>query len=344
MKKSSDLPPRVFPKGKWFYLVTADGSRRVWTKVSKVTDGLPALYGALAALLDQDAARDRMPGLIADWERDVMPRHAEKTQRDDRAYGRVIAESFADFAVTQVEPPHVVEFLKPLRAKPRTHNAYRGHLRELMRYAIQMGVRPAGTNPVLDVPPMKLKARSRYISDSELRRIKVAAHYGDDGKRTRSGAMVCALIDMAYLTGQRIGDLLLLEWPQITDAGILFTPTKTENSTGASVLIEMTPRLANVVTRLKAIRKGRALIIPRVFASQDGKAYTYSGAHSAWVRAVKRAEVTGVTFHDLRAKALTDVDDARGMGAARTMGAHSTEAQTADYVRHKRALKTGATR
>lgn len=49
-------------------------------------------------------------------------------------------------------------------------------------------------------------------------------------------------------------------------------------------------------------------------------------------------------FHDLRAKALTDVDATPGMGAARTMGAHTTETQTADYVRHKKAKKTGATR
>jgi len=344
MKKARELPPRVFPKGACYYLVTADGKRRIWTKLSKIRDGLPAVYSALAALMTADAVQDRLPGLVGRWEREVMPSHTKKTQNDDRRVGRVIGESFVEFAAAQIQPPDVSAFLKPLRDKPRTYNAYRAHLRELMRYAIELGLRPPGSNPVTDIPTMTIRPRTRYITDSELRRIKVAAHYGDDGLRTRSGPMLCALIDMAYLTGQRIGDLLSLEWGQVKDAGILFEPAKTRESTGTAVLIEWTPKLKNVIARLRALRKDRRGFAPQIFTTQDGKAYSYWGASSAWKRAVKRASVDGVHFHDLRAKALTDVDEARGMGAARTMGAHTTEVQTADYVRHKKARKTGATR
>ena len=344
MKKSRDLPPRVFASGAWHYLVTAEGKRRIWTKLSKCKDGLPAVYTALANLMVRDVAQDRIPALVARWELEVMPHHAGKTQADERRMGRVIADSFVEFAVEKVGPPHIAEFLRPLRAKPRTHNGYRAHLRELMRYAIELGLRAPGSNPVTDVPTMTLKARTRYVTDSELRRIKVAANYGEDGLRTRSGLMLCALIDMAYLTGQRIGDLLALEWEQVKEDGILFVPTKTEKSSGAAVLIEWTPRLLNVIERLKVLRRERRGFVPQIFTTQTGAAYTYWGASSAWKRAVKRAGVAGVHFHDLRAKALTDVDATRGMGAARTMGAHTTETQTADYVRHKKAKKTGATR
>jgi hypothetical protein len=59
---------------------------------------------------------------------------------------------------------------------------------------------------------------------------------------------------------------------------------------------------------------------------------------------VKRAGIRDVHFHDLRAKALTDKESREGMQAARTMGAHTTEAQTATYVRNKTARRTGATR
>jgi hypothetical protein len=45
-------------------------------------------------------------------------------------------------------------------------------------------------------------------------------------------------------------------------------------------------------------------------------------------------------FNDLRAKALTDKEAAEGMQQARRMGAHSAEAQTADYVRHRQAQRT----
>lgn len=344
MKKDRNLPRRVFPNGAWYCLVTAEGKRRIWTKLSKIKDGLPALYTALAALMARDVSKDCMPALVSEWELDRMPGHAKKTQADEQRMGRVIADSFADFTAAQIDGPSVSDFLKPMRVKPRTHNGYRAHLSELMSFAIARGLRPAGSNPVTDIPPLTLKARTRYITDSELRRIKVAANYGDDGLRTRSGPMLCALVDVAYLTGQRIGDLLALEWSQVKDDGILFVPAKTKDTTGAAVLIEWTPKLSAVVERLKALRKERRGFAPQIFTTQDGKAYSYWGASSAWKRAVKRAGVKGVHFHDLRAKALTDVDELRGMGAARTMGAHSTETQTADYVRHKKARKTGATK
>ena len=165
---------------------------------------------------------------------------------------------------------------------------------------------------------------------------------GDDGLPTRSGRMICSLVDMAYLTGQRISDLLSMEWSMMKDKGILFKPSKVAKSTGVMVLIEWTPKLRELVARLKVIKTKH--ITQYVFTTQQGQKFAYSGASSAWKRGVKRSGVTGVTFHDLKAKALTDVDEKRGIGQAQTMGGHSTQTQTADYIRHKKAKQTGATR
>lgn len=48
--KRDEIPRGVFPKGKRYYLVTAQGKKRIWTKLSKISEGLPALYTALAAV------------------------------------------------------------------------------------------------------------------------------------------------------------------------------------------------------------------------------------------------------------------------------------------------------
>ena len=69
----------------------------------------------------------------------------------------------------------MIEFLKSFQAMPRTYNAYRSHIRELMRYAEERGWREPGTNPVDSLRTMTVKARTRYITDSEMRRIKVGA-------------------------------------------------------------------------------------------------------------------------------------------------------------------------
>ena len=336
--------PGVQIAGGRYYLVRAEGKRRIWIKLTKVKEGLPAFYRALADAKEGAVAfEDGMPKLIADWQRDVMPRHQPKTQRDEVSQGRMIAESFAAFRASEVRSPDVADYLRPLAAKPRTHNAHRGMLRELMRYAEERGFRDPGTNPVSALRTMSTPPRDRYITDSELRRIKVAGMRGRDGQDTRSGPMLCALVDMAYLTGQRIGDLLTLEWPALGRDGIAFQPAKTKGSTGARVLIEWTPKLRDVARRLRELKLAKGSASDRVFTTQDGRQYTYWGASTAWRRACERAGIKA-HFHDVRAKALTDKEGREGMGAARTMGSHSTEQQTAGYVRHKTARKTGATR
>lgn len=342
--KRTDLPRGVFPKGRWFYLVTAEGKKRLWSKLSLIKDGLPALYTALAEAKAAAAGSDKMPALVAGWERDVMPQHAEKTRKDERARGRVISEAFAEFRPVDVETPDCVAFLSQFKAKPRTHNAYRAQLRELMRYAETLGQRPPGSNPVSAIRTMRTPARDRYITDSELRRIKVAAMRGRDEKDTRSGPMLCALIDMAYLTGQAIGDLLALEWSDLGQDGIFFARAKVAHSTGSKVVIGWTAKLSDVERRLRELRKERRAFTPRVFTKQDGTPLSYWGASSAWQRARERAGITDCTFHDLKAKALTDKEAREGMRAASAMGQHSTESQTAAYVRRRSGRKTGATR
>lgn len=339
--KQRSLPKRVYIKHGSYWHVRSAGKKKVWTKLSAISAGLPALYRALAEIEQEDTAKDLMPALIKTWLAEVDSKRSAKTQANSAYQTRTISESFQEFRAKDVAAPNVIEFLKHFTDKPRTYNAYRAMLRELMRFAEEKGFRNPGTNPVDSLKTVSIKARTRYLTDSEIRRIKVAAMYGDDGLRTRAGATLCALIDMAYLTGQRIGDLLTLEWAGVGKDGIVFQPAKVEGSTGAKVLIEWSPRLEELVQRIKTLPGKSAQF---VFCTLQGKPYTYSGASTSWKRAVKRAGIKNCHFHDLRGKALTDVDKGRGLMDAQRMGGHSTQSQTADYVRHKLAIRVGATR
>jgi integrase len=342
-----------------YYQVRAEGKKRVWTYVSRVDEGLPVFFAQLGKL--HAAARvppDTMGQLVTDWEAEVMVHHAEKTKVDERARGREIARRLANLRAGEIQPADVLEFLAKYSGTSRTYNAYRAQLGELMRYAMLKGHRPPGTNPVTGIIPTKrISPRDRYITDSELRRIKVAALRWGDDQETRSGPMLCALIDMAYLTAQRFSDLLAIRWKRadafengrqvaafIDDDGIHFKPSKTRKRTNAGVTIQWTPKLEDVVRRLKELRKQRRAFGSQVFTRQDGQPYTYWGASTAWLRARKRAGVEGCTFNDLRAKALTDKEAREGMSEARKMGTHTTESQTADYVRRKRSSTTAATK
>lgn len=372
-KKKTGLPERVFLKGSRYYLVKAEGKKRIWIGLTRVREGLPALYSALADQLAKGMTNDMIPALIADWRRDVGPRYSSKTMETYTSRLNKIADVFAEFRVTDIEPPDVADFLRNVRHQARTHNQYRSLIQELMRYSIERGLRK--DNPVTDIiKTMSEKPRTRYITDSELRRIKMGAIYPTwrGGKkptaaaerrkqRNPSGRMICCLVDMAYLTGQDIGMLLQMRWtkdpdapdvPFVSDHGLFFRRAKVIHSTGAAVTIEWTPKLLAVVERLRAIRAERMLkkrasqriVTEYVFTRQDGLPLTYSGASTAWKRAVKRAGIEAVMFRDIRAKAITDKEEREGMMAARNMAAHSTDSQTADYVRRKTSRKTGATR
>lgn len=332
------LPSNVYKKFNAYYYVLAQGKKRKWIRLSSVRDGLPAMYSALSEFMQTDSRNESMKKLIEDWQKEVMTKHAIKTQKDEIRISQNLKEAFIEFNASEVQAPDVIEAIKPFKEKPRTYNMYRAMMRELMRYAIEKGYRT--DNPVEHIKTMSTPPRKRYVTDSEIRRIKVAAMYGLDGLKTRSGLMICALIDMAYLTGQRISDLLALEWSQMTTEGIIFQTQKT----GAKVLIEWTPKLKELEQRLIDLKKEKITITSNVFTTQDGKPYSYSGASTAWKRAVKRAGIRNIHFHDLRAKALTDKDEYAGITAAQRMGGHTTQQQTSEYIRQQKPIKISATR
>lgn len=341
-----------------YYRVKADGKKRLWIPLTRVSEGLPAFFQALAQSLDvQNAVPDAIPALIADWERDVMARHAPKTQRDEKARGKVIADAFEEFRAQDVRPPDVVTFLKAFVPKPRTHNLYRAQVRELMRYAEERGFREPGTNPVSALRTIGIKARKRCPSTSELRRIKVGCLYGDDDRPTRSGITMACLIEMAYLTGQDVSVMIRLRdekdaaapfEPHVRSDGIYFMRDKTGND----VVILWTARLKAVVSRLRKLKAERAMkkrahqrvVTPYLFTKQDGTPLTYTAVANAWQRGLKRSGVAHCMFRDIRASALTDKDAAEGKGEANKMGAHASETQTDDYVRRRQTRKTKATR
>jgi hypothetical protein len=93
MSQYAELPPRVYPKGLWYYLVTAEGKKRVWTKLTLVRDGLPALYLKLADM----HARDVAPTASRRWwltgSRKCPASRAKKTQANDKWVMGAISEA-----------------------------------------------------------------------------------------------------------------------------------------------------------------------------------------------------------------------------------------------------------
>ncbi|WP_354675094.1 tyrosine-type recombinase/integrase [Cupriavidus alkaliphilus] len=346
-KKASPLPSRVYEKnGAWYFV----DIRRKWHKLCRVSEGLTALYTALAAInrdLDERQT-NTMPALIDAWLLAKLGSYAAKTQEEYRRMATFIRSEFDDqWLVADVEPKDVARFLdKHFDGKPNASNKYRALLSVMFTYAVRKGLRNA--NPVTEVAGASEKKRDRYITDAELEAVRAAALLGNDNKPTPSGLAIVALIDLAYLTAQRIGDLLALNWAEVSDEGIIFHPAKTVNSSGVRMLVEMTPDLQTILDSAKA---GKVKAIGPVICTQSGGRFTYSGAQTAWKRACRRARhwyedacgvnnqtpdasfLVGMHFHDLRAKALTDKRRQEGAAAAQALAGHTTAEMTAHYTK-----------
>lgn len=349
-------------KGSRYYYVEAQGNKRIWHPLTKVKEGLPALYVALAEHIKRLDNPETMAAAIAKWCTEVMQRHAPKTQIDEKRRASHIAEAFQEFAPRQIETPDCYQFLKQFDQQKRTYDAYRSQLRSILRYCEVWGLRPSGSNPVDAIPTMGYKPRTRYVTDSQLRRIKIAGLYGDDGQINPSGLMFCCVTELLYLTGGDVSVIVRLreqanpldaDEPHVTADGIVLRRSKTDK-TSRPVLIEWTPRLIAVVARLQALKKERRakarmsqrVECPYLITKVDGTPMNYEAFSNAWQKSMKRAMATGkvppTMIRDLRAKAATDMDDSRGLQAANHLLDHTTEAQTAAYIRGKKLRRVKA--
>lgn len=346
-KKASPLPARVYEKHGAYWFV--DHARK-WHRLCAARDGLTRLYTELAKFTRaaDERVADTMPDLIDAWLLATLSTYAAKTQEEYRRMATFIRSEFDDqWRVEDVEPKDIARFLdKHFHTKPNASNKYRALLSVIFAFGVRKGLR--NVNPVTEVRGAPEKKRDRYMTDAELEAIRAAARLGNDGKPTPSGHAIVALIDLAYLTAQRIGDLLALSWVDVSDEGILFHPSKTVNSSGVKMLVTMTPDLR---AALDGAKSGTVKAIGPVICTQAGGKFTYSGAQTAWKRACQRARqryerecmdgglkpdagyLAGLHFHDLRAKALTDLQRQHGAVAAQALAGHTTAEMTAHYTK-----------
>ena len=138
-----------------------------------------------------------------------------------------------------------------------------------------------------------------------------------------------AIIQIAYLTGMRRGDILDLKLADITDSGIVLKQEKTEKRQN----FEMTRALAGAINLAKSARKTRNLVY--LFTNSKAQKITETGFNSAWRRLRVRCDLHDIHFHDLRGKALTDAKEKGGLDYAQALAGHENRDMTERYIRSK---------
>lgn len=253
---------------------------------------------------------------------EVAPKKAARTYQDNQQEAANLLKVFAPVATAAIKPMHIARYLDVRGVKaPVRANREISLLSHIFSYAMRWGM--MDTNPCTGVAKHTEKGRDRYVTDSEFEAVKAMA-----------SPLIATLMEFAYLTALRKGDILAMKREQITDEGIWVKQSKT----GAKQLYEWSLGLRETVDKAKQLHpvvRGFYL-----FCTRRGQPYTDAGIKAMWNRLqVKWAETGGnrFTFHDIRAKALTD---AKRLGMdAQGMAGHATQAMTDHYIKQREVTR-----
>lgn len=309
-KARRDLPPCMYQKHGSYYLV----KRNVWTRLASDLPTALAKYARLVA----PRTSGGMDDLIFRWEAQLSMELAKSTREQYRFAAEKIRTAFAEFSPGDILPTDVAQFLDSLRDTPNMANRTRSVLKLMMDCAVRWG--DATHNPVTSIRRFEEEKRDRYITDDEYHAI-----------RTQCRPWLQCVIDLCYLTGQRIEDVLSIKLEHITSEGINFKQGKT----GQRLLIASSPALKDAIVAAKAVASGYPksdYLVP----ARGGKKRDYRTTRDAWAAACVKAKVSDAHLHDLRAKSLTDAD---GQGLnAQLLGGHANPQMTERYIRLRRTI------
>ena len=166
--------------------------------------------------------------LIERYMKEVSPKKAPKTHKDEISSAKLLNNVFGKMNPADIRPAHVAKYLdKRGESAPIRANREKSLLSHMFSMAMRWGI--VDSNPCKGVARNKETPRNRFVTDTELECFR-----GFAKSRSETGILLAEVARLAYLTGQRRGDLLRLRLDQITDDGILIIQGKTS----AKVLIQ----------------------------------------------------------------------------------------------------------
>ncbi|BAU58147.1 putative integrase [Halorhodospira halochloris] len=320
-QKDKSLPPRMHWKNGAWYHVTSMQPRR-WTRLSANRAEATRKWAEIEAR--QQADDGTVGDLLARYEKSILPSKAEKTQIEYRRQLSKLKAVFGSAKPDDIKPHHVAQYLD-MHAYPTTANREVALLSAVYAEAMRWGL--ADNNPCRGIRRNKEKPRDRYIEDAELEALRRVAN-----------ERIKAIIDIAYLTALRKGDLLNLRLSDLYDDWIQCRVGKT----GQEVRIGWSDALREAVSRARKLpRRASSMYL---LANRNGQPYTVSGFDTEWKKVVAKSGIGDVHFHDIRAKALTDIARDRGRDAAQALAAHLVGETTEAYVRAREKHVVAPTR
>jgi integrase len=305
-KHNRNLPPCVYHRHGAYYLVKAGK----WTRLAAE---LPAALKEYARLLDQP--KGGMAEMIHTYLPDITHNKAESTIAQYATASRKLQTIFAEFAPHQVLPKHVAQMRRALKDTPNMANRCITVLRLVFDCAVEDQI--VDSNPCTGIRRLEEASRDRLIEHGEF--VKIRHH---------AAPRLQLMMDIAYLTGQRIMDVARIHRADIKSDGLYFKQAKTD----AKLQVRWTPELVDKVEQAKQL--GGKINALSLFHSKRGMPPSYRTIYDQWRRACKLAGITDTTLRDIRAMSATNAED-QGKNPTSLLG-HTNPQMTRRYLRGKK--------
>ncbi len=224
---------------------------------------------------------------------EILPSKKPTTQNRDRGIIKRLKADYGDVALAKLDGPRLSSMIRQwggtLQGQARlSANSIRLYL-AILSHLFNVARKEWGMvdliNPVELVRKPKLpQGRDRrLIGDEEERLLSACAAMNPE---------LADIVIIAIETAMRQGEILGLEWRHVNWLDHTCYLPDTKN--GTARLVPLSERAEAALQRQQARATGK-----------DGKVwkYTNDGMRASYVKAVKRAGIVGLTFHDLRHEA-----------------------------------------
>jgi hypothetical protein len=281
------IAPGVTEKNGRYYVVR----KNKWHPLTRIDKGEVALLEAYYELTQADP--HNMAGVLLAFVKHGMAELKPPTQKD---YRRIVTTRLIPWcgrmARGTLTAGHVARYLEERKKEGAAvaGNRERACLSSACNYGMRQGWLDA--NPCHGVRRNKETPSKVYVANEAL---SVAIDKAQDCMQV--------LLAVAYLTGIRQTDLMLMKAGNVKGGRLLFT----ESKTGKPANYEITPTLRIFIDR--ALTRSKALGSEFLFTSPKGLPWSVWGLQSAL-----RREKLGFQFRQLRAKAQTDAPDRNVIG------------------------------
>jgi integrase len=307
-RHNKHLPPRmVLRHGAYYHTPRIEGRQQMVRLSADFAQAINLYYQAEERSLAGSTVNDA----LSRYDREVLPGKAPNTRHDYRRYIGRLREVFGDCHLSSVRRSDIAQYLDRRSAKVAANREI-ACLSSVFQSAIRWGW--CDENPCRGAPRNRERRRYRLPSEAELAAIRVAA----------SEQLRC-MVDLVLLIGLRKGDLLKIRLPDLTPVGLRIEIQKT----GAVAVFEWSEALREVIDRARSLRRRVGTLY--LFATRTGQRYATTGFDSIWKRALKRAGVKGLTFHDLRRWAINQARRQGGLDYAQ-IGVHKSRESTEGYL------------